>query len=265
MTKVDMSELQCAAFAAADAARGESLAHFRQNTQVDNKAADGFDPVTAADRAAERAIRETLQRYRPADAVVGEELKDTEGTSGLTWVIDPIDGTRAYISGAPTWGTLIAVSDESGPIAGLIDQPFIGERFWGAAGEGVVHGPHGTMPLRTSRRGLEDARLFTTFPEVGRPHDRAGFDAVMPHVRLTRYGLDCYAYALVALGEADLVIEAQLNAYDIQAPIAVVQAAGGVATNWSGGPAHHGGQVVVSANPALHSDVLELLEPFADG
>ncbi len=250
----------------ADAARRVILPYFRaQSLGTDNKDAEGFDPVTEADRAAERAMRDLLADLRPNDAILGEEFGTRPGTSGRTWVLDPIDGTRGFISGTPTWGVLIALSDESGPILGVIDQPYIGERFSGMDGHAAMTGPHGGCTLHTrSRQTLAEAVLFTTFPEVGSSRDRAGFEAVAGEVQLTRYGMDCYAYALLASGQIDMVIEAGLNAYDIQAPIAVIEAAGGVVTNWSGGPAHHGGQVLAASNPDIHAAALGLLAPFAD-
>lgn len=248
----------------ADAARTAILPYFRQsNLETSNKLADGFDPVTVADRAAEKAMREVLARHRPEDGIFGEEFGHTQGSSGRTWVLDPIDGTRAFISGTPTWGVLIALSTPEGPFMGLIDQPYIGERFLGAPGIAKVTGPMGTAALKTREtKSLDQAILFTTFPEVGTPEDRAGFQAVSKQVQLTRYGMDCYAYALLAAGQIDLVIEAELNAYDIQAPIAVIQAAGGVVTDWQGKPAHDGGRALAAANPDIHAAALEILRDF---
>ncbi|WP_407494644.1 histidinol-phosphatase [Pseudooceanicola sp. MF1-13] len=261
---MDRQQIIATADEMADAARAAILPYFRTfGLSAENKLDDGFDPVTAADHAAERAMRDVLARRRPDDAILGEEFGETEGTSGLTWVLDPIDGTRGFISGTPTWGVLIAVSDDSGPLFGIVDQPYIGERFEGGFGRASLTGPHGTMPLRTSTVSkVAEAKIFTTFPEVGTEADRQAFQAVAAQARLTRYGMDCYAYALVALGQADLVIEAGLNAYDIQGPMAVVTAAGGIVTDWSGGPAHHGGRAIAAANETLHAEALELLKPF---
>lgn len=245
----------------ADAARAAILPFFR-GTQLntENKLASGFDPVTVADRAAEEVMRSVLARRRPDDSILGEEFGHQPGTSGLTWVLDPIDGTRGFISGTPTWGTLIAVSDARGPFLGLIDQPYIGERFVGAPTGAVFTGPHHNGPLGTRQtKDLSDSVLFTTFPEVGTTAEGAAFRKVASKVKLTRYGMDCYAYALLAAGQIDLVIEAGLNAYDIQAPIAVIEAAGGCVSNWTGGPAHNGGQVLAAANPTLHAKALEQL------
>jgi histidinol phosphatase-like enzyme (inositol monophosphatase family) len=261
MAYEDQVQLLAVAETMADVARQAILPHFRhQDLTADNKLDDGFDPVTEADRAAEEAMRSVLHNMRPQDAILGEEFGQKPGTSGLTWVLDPIDGTRGFISGTPTWGVLIAVSDDTGPIYGVVDQPYIGERFRGGFGVAEMAGPHGQRDLKTrTTSALSDAILFTTFPEVGSPEERAGFERVASQVKLTRYGMDCYAYALLAAGQVDLVIEAGLNAYDIQGPIAVIEAAGGVVTNWEGGAAHEGGRVVAAANEALHRQALALL------
>jgi histidinol phosphatase-like enzyme (inositol monophosphatase family) len=260
MSAADLTDLEIA-HKMADAARAAILPHFRQaGLGAENKLAEGFDPVTVADRAAEEAMREVLAGFRPQDGIWGEEYGKQPGSSGRTWVLDPIDGTRGFISGTPTWGVLIALSDENGPFLGVVDQPYTGERFSGGPGVAEMTGPLGPRPLAV-RRGsrLADAILFTTFPEVGTPEDRAGFERVAAEAKLTRYGMDCYAYALLAAGQVDLVIEAGLNAYDIQAPIAVIQAAGGIVTDWEGNPAHEGGRALAAANPEIHAEALALL------
>lgn len=260
----DLEALSAVAHEMADAARTAILPFFRQaNLTAENKITSGFDPVTEADRAAEAAMREILRLRRPDDAIFGEEFGATEGSSGLIWVLDPIDGTRGFVSGTPTWGVLIAAGPSSGPVLGLIDQPYIGERFIGYSGQAQLTGPLGVSALRTRKpRALEDAVLFTTFPEVGTAADRAGFDAVSSRVKLTRYGMDCYAYALLAAGQIDLVIEAGLNSYDIQAPIALIEAAGGVVTDWSGNPVHQGGRAVAAANADIHRAALDILKEY---
>ena len=250
----------------ADAAREPTLRYFR-NTElaVDNKVDGGFDPVTEADRAAERAMRAVLADERPDDGVLGEEYENFAGTTGLTWVLDPIDGTRGFISGTPTWGVLVAVTDDTGARLGIIDQPFTGERFIGGPGIAELLHTSGDRRLRTRKtEDLEAATLFSTFPEIGTKSERAGFGKVAEKVALTRYGTDCYAYALLSLGQIDLVIEAGLNPYDICAPIAVVEAAGGIVTDWTGRPVHGGGRALAAANSTLHAKALALLEPFAD-
>lgn len=253
----------------ADAARPETLRLFRKPGLIADDKTDGtanFDPVTQADRAAEKVMRDILGRERPHDGVIGEEFGTTAGTSGLTWVLDPIDGTRGYISGTPTWGVLISVADFSGPLFGIMDQPFIGERFCGGFGVSEVDGPMGKQPLETRKtRGFADATVLTTFPEVGSPSERRAFEKVASSVKLTRYGMDCYGYALLAAGQVDLVIEAGLQPYDIHAPICLVQAAGGIVSNWKGGAAHHGGQVIAAANRDIHAVALAVLQDSIDG
>lgn len=245
----------------ADIARVETLAWFRHpDLAAGNKLDGGFDPVTQADRSAETALRARLAEARPDDGFLGEEFAPLASRSGLTWIIDPIDGTRGYMSGTPCWGVLIALADAEGPFLGVIDQPYIGERFLGGMGHAQVTGPQGMRVLRTRATDiLAEALLFTTFPEIGTAVEYAAFQRVAAKVRLTRYGMDCYAYALLAAGHVDLVIEAGLNAYDIAAPIAVIEAAGGVVTDWQGGRPGDSGQVLAAANPELHAQALALL------
>jgi histidinol phosphatase-like enzyme (inositol monophosphatase family) len=251
----------------ADAARPETLKFFRQtDLSTDNKDATGYDPVTVADKAAEKVMRAILARERPNDGIIGEEFGTTAGTSGLTWVLDPIDGTRGYVSGTPTWGILISVADQTGPLFGIIDQPFINERFVGGFGRAYVNGPLGEKPLSTRKAtAINQSRLLSTFPEVGTPAEARAFRAVANEVQLTRYGMDCYGYALLAAGQVDLVIEAGLQPYDVHAPIAVIKAAGGLVSNWQGGAAHNGGRVIAAANTEIHALALSILQDSIDG
>jgi histidinol phosphatase-like enzyme (inositol monophosphatase family) len=263
----DIAELARVAALCADAAREPALRWFRQPTlAADDKAggAGRFDPVTAADRAVEAAIRATLAAHRPDDAIRGEEEAPTAGRSGIRWTIDPIDGTRGFMAGTPTWGVLIAADAGGPPLVGIIDQPFTGERFTGLATDpgrgctwarGTEQRPLACRPCAT----LAEATLFSTFPEIGTAAERAAFGRVAGAARLTRYGLDCYAYALVAAGCVDLVIEAGLHPYDVAAPIAVIEAAGGIVTDWQGGPAHEGGRIVAAGDARVHAAALALL------
>ncbi len=262
LSHTHLHEIDAVANQLADAARAVILPFFRSPSLTqDNKLAGGYDPVTEADRAAEQEMRGLLAQMRPDDAILGEELGYTSGTTGLTWVLDPIDGTRGFVSGTPTWGVLIAVRDARGPFYGLIDQPYIGERFIGTPTAAHMTGPSGPSPLSTlPPRALSQATVFTTFPEVGSPAEREAFQQVAGQAKLTRYGMDCYAYALLASGQIDLVIEAGLQAYDIQAPIAVVQAAGGIVTDWDGAPAHEGGRAIAAANADIHKQALDILK-----
>jgi histidinol phosphatase-like enzyme (inositol monophosphatase family) len=247
----------------ADAARVATLRHFRQSLlSAETKDEDRFDPVTVADRESEAAMRAILAQRRPDDGILGEEFAAATGTSGWTWVIDPIDGTRGYLSGTPTWGVLIAVGDASGPRYGIIDQPYIGERFEGGFGRSQMIGPLGRQALRCRpSRPLGEAILYSTFPEIGTAVEHAAFRRVADKARLVRYGTDCYGYALIAAGQVDLVIEAGLQAYDVQAPMAVVEAAGGLVTDWQGRRNPEGGQVIAAASAEVHRAALALLNP----
>ncbi|KAB7616413.1 inositol monophosphatase family protein [Amylibacter sp. SFDW26] len=261
LSKTLQNELWDVAHALADAAGPIALQYFRTSGQdLENKLTYGFDPVTVADKAIEREMRAILAKRRPDDGVLGEEYENSTGTSGLTWVLDPIDGTRGFISGTPTWGVLIAVDAGEGPVLGLIDQPYTGERFAGGFDvASLTHNGHTRDLAVKSCADISDAIAFTTFPEVGTDAEGAAFERVAGQAKLTRYGMDCYAYALLALGQIDLVIEAGLNAYDIQGPIAVVEAAGGIVTDWQGGPAHAGGQALAASDKRVHEQALKLL------
>jgi histidinol phosphatase-like enzyme (inositol monophosphatase family) len=270
LTDPDLAALTELACRLAEAAGTACLPHFRaKGLRAANKGGAGrFDPVTAADHAAETAIRAILAAERPEDGILGEEQDPTQGSSGLTWVIDPVDGTRAFISGLPTWGTLIALDDgETGRI-GIVDQPHIGERFVGVKGAAerrawLTHRGE-TRPIACRAcSGLAEATLFTTTPEMFSPREWDGYRAVQSRVRLARYGVDCYAYALVALGHVDLVIEASLEAYDIAAPAALIQAAGGVVTDWRGGDCRWGGQALAAGDAAVHAEALKILKDYA--
>lgn len=261
----DLDAVVAVANALADTARPVTMRHFRTSDLVaDNKDSAGFDPVTAADRAAERAMREVLAATRPDDGVVGEELGHTPGTSGLTWVIDPLDGTRAFMAGLPTWGTLVALFDGAEPVVGVVDHPVTDERWVGVAAphRRSCHLHHAGTTREVGTRttvGVPDAVLLTTFPEVGSDDERRAFERVRDRVRLTRYGADCYAYALVATGTADVVVEAGLAPWDVQAVVPVVRGAGGTITAWDGGPPHPGGRLLATGSEPLHADVMALL------
>ena len=249
----------------ANIAREPALQFFRSTAlSIDNKQQQGFDPVTLADRAVERAIREYLAENRPYDSILGEEYGETRGENSIKWIIDPIDGTKGFIAGQPTWGTLIAAVKNEKIIAGVISQPYIGEVFCGSSESShkkaylIKNNAH--SPLKTrSPRPLSEAILMSTFPEIGSNKERQAFDAVAKQAKLTRFGTDCYAYALLALGQIDLVIEAGLQSYDIAAPIAVIEAAGGIVTNWQGGTALKGGQIIAAANSDVYEEARAIL------
>ena len=262
LSNILQQELLDVAAELADAARPIALKHFRKpSLNVENKLNDGFDPVTIADKAIEQVMRRILAVRRPDDSILGEEYADVIGSTGLTWLLDPIDGTRSFICGTPTWGVLIGLDAGQGPILGIVDQPFTGERFAGGLGAASLTRDGKTNAIKVRKcKELRDAVLFTTFPEVGTPDERAAFEAVSKQCKLTRYGTDCYAYALLAAGQIDLVIEAGLNAFDIQGPMAVVQNAGGIVTNWQGGAAHMGGTAIAAGDAHVHAQALALLK-----
>ncbi len=257
-----LAQLTSVAGLAADAAATQTLPKFRQIIDVENKARPGeFDPVTEADKSAERVIKQTVLSHFPDHGFYGEESEQHINTDQPLWVVDPIDGTRAFITGMPLWGTLIAVYDGEDVVMGLLDQPFLQERYIGTSAGAALHSPNGVQQLQTRKTVLvENAIAQTTTPDMfTEPEQRAAFERVNTRVSMMRYGGDCYSYALLAMGFVDVVIEASLQPYDIQALIPIVQGAGGVVTNWRGESVVAGGTVLACANQQLHQSVLQLL------
>ena len=239
-----------------------ALAHFRQPLAVEDKRSRGeFDPVTEADRAIESLISQRLRERYPDHGIVGEEHGSIAGNSRWSWIIDPIDGTRAFISGVPAWGTLLGLRCDGIPVAGLVHQPYLGETFAGSAAGGWFErgGERRTLATRSDVR-LAEATLYCTHPSMfANAANLAAFERVAARARLARFGGDCYSYCLLALGCIDLVIEDTLQPYDIQPLIPLVESAGGVVSGAHGGSANAGGFVVAAANAALHAEVLDLL------
>jgi myo-inositol-1(or 4)-monophosphatase len=243
-------------------AASEILAHFRASFDIDNKAGDGaYDPVTIADRNAEAAIRREIHRAYPDHGVLGEEYGLEAGKSPYRWLIDPIDGTRAFVLGQLHWGTLIALSEGDEPLLGLMHQPFTNETFIGSARGGELRHHDGTRPLATRRQTrLRDAVICATDPSMfAAPERRAAFDRVAARARSVRYGGDCYTPCLVAAGHADLVIEVGLKAWDVQPLVPIVESAGGIITDWDGRRDTNAFAVVIASNPQLHAEVIEAL------
>jgi histidinol phosphatase-like enzyme (inositol monophosphatase family) len=245
----------------AKAAGDAILPFFRTAIAVENKKLKGtFDPVTAADRAAETVMRGLIRKHFPAHGIVGEEFEDVKSDAPYVWVLDPIDGTKSFIAGMPVWGTLIGLCKEGAPVYGMMAQPFIGERFTGDGASAKYRGPAGERKLMTRHcASLNDALLFTTSPHLFKPEERARFDAIEQGVRLSRFGGDCYAYCMVAAGYVDLVVEAGLDAYDIVPLIPIIEGAGGVVTNWQGESAAKGGRIVAAGDRRVHEAALKLL------
>jgi histidinol-phosphatase len=237
------------------------LPFFRTSLGVEDKNASGrFDPVTAADRAAEVAIRTLIREHFPAHGVVGEEYGNERTDAEYVWVIDPIDGTKSFISGMPAWGSLIALTRLGEPVYGMMHQPFIRERFTGDGQTARYRGPAGDRALMVRACAqLQDAVLFTTSPLLMSAEDRTAYGRVEAAVRLPRYGGDCYAYCMLAAGHVDLVIESGLKAHDIVALIPIVAGAGGIITGWDGGPATRGGRVVAAGDKRVHAAAMKLL------
>lgn len=257
----DLKELLSFAHQLADAAARQTLPLFRNLDAVDNKQAGGFDPVTEADRSAEAAMRALIESHHPSHAITGEEF-DTKTGTDFEWVLDPIDGTRAFISGIPTWGTLIGLNQDGAPVLSVMDQPFTGERFFAKRDGGSFLCLHETTQAIKTRActGLANAILATTSPDLftGTPAEEKWL-AVNAAAKLTRYGGDCYNYALLALGQLDAVVEQGLKDVDIQPLITLVEEAGGIVTDWQGGPAHQGGTVIACGDAAVHTQLLALL------
>lgn len=244
----------------AAAAAAETLPRFRQSGAVENKLSSGFDPVTEADQQAERAIRSLINAEYPDHGILGEEFGSENEQAEHVWVIDPIDGTRSFISGVPLWGTLVGLTRNGDAIAGMMSQPHIGELFY-ANDQGAHLESRGTSTRLKTRetRSVADATLCTTTPVLFKDGYRTAFDRLEAECRLSRYGTDCYAYCMLAAGQVDLVVEIGLQPYDIVALIPVIEKAGGVITTWDGGPAEKAGGIVAAANPWLHEAAMKVL------
>jgi myo-inositol-1(or 4)-monophosphatase len=238
------------------------LPFFRTALGVENKdRSGGFDPVTAADRAAETAMRTLIRTTFPEHGIVGEELEPERADAEYVWVLDPIDGTKSFISGMPAWGTLIALTRLGEPIFGMMHQPFTRERFTGDGGAARYRGPAGARDLRVREcASLAEAVLFTTSPLLMKQPDRAAFGRIEETVRLSRYGGDCYAYCMLAAGHVDLVIETELKPHDVLPLIPIITGAGGIITSWDNGPPHAGGRIVVAGDKRVHAEALAVLK-----
>ncbi|MCB5203835.1 histidinol-phosphatase [Neorhizobium sp. T786] len=247
-------------YALADAAKAETLPRFRTGAYVTNKLEGGFDPVTEGDRAAESAIRARIEERFPEHGILGEEHDDIGLDRDHIWVIDPIDGTRAFISGVPMWGTLIGFQSGGKSTMGLIDQPFTGERYFADGKRSWYSGPDGERQIATRGcENLSDAILFTTSPHIFVGDEITRYQAVERQVRLFRYGTDCYAYALLASGHVDLVIESALKPYDVGALIPLIEQAGGIITTWDGGRPEGGGNIIAAGSKVLHDKAMAIL------
>lgn len=246
---------------AAVAAR-ETLPRFRQTLDVEDKQLKGvFDPVTIADRAAEAAMRALITERFPDHGILGEEFGAERTDAEHVWVLDPVDGTRAFISGLPVWGTLAGLTTKGRAVLGMMAQPFTDELFCGDGAHAWYTGPGGDRALKT--RALADlsaATLMTTTPALFKGAEADAYRRVEAAVRMPRYGADCYAYCMVASGHVDLVIETGLAPYDIVALIPIIEGAGGIVTTWEGTSAEGGGRIIAAGDRRLHAAALALLQ-----
>lgn len=262
MTTPDWTELTNFTKSLAQASAAAILPWFRRNAAVDVKAGPVWDPVTEGDRAGERAIRTLIEAHYPDHGIHGEEYGIKEGRSGFTWILDPVDGTRSFVCGMPTWATLIGLTYEGRCVVGLMNQPFVGDMFYGNP-HGAWHDNRGSVtPIRT-RAGvpLERATAGTTAPELYRSDsDQAAFQRLRSKLQLMRYGGDAYFFAMVAGGHMDIAMDAGLQAYDIMPLIPVIEGAGGCVAEWTGGNPAQGGNILAAGSRQLLDEALAIMQ-----
>jgi len=246
----------------ADASGAAIRPYFRQRIEVAHKPGrHPFDPVTEADKGAERAIRAIIERERPEDGILGEEYGERRGTSPWRWVLDPVDGTRGFITGRHEWGSLIALEENEKPVLGIIDQPVLGERFVGVNGHAALHHDGEVTRLKVREcDGLKDAILCGTDPSAYMTAEQqAAFGRVKAAARMTRYAGDCYLFAVLALGFVDVIIEANFQRWDIAALIPLIEGAGGIITSWDGGDCRDGKSILACGDRRVHEAAMKLL------
>jgi myo-inositol-1(or 4)-monophosphatase len=248
----DWQHLTRFALTLAEAAGRAILPHFRKNTPIDVKEHETWDPVTEGDRAGERAIRQLIDEHFPDHGIHGEEYGRKKGKSNLTWVLDPVDGTRAFVVGMPTWATLIGLYEDGVPRVGVMSQPFVGDIFYGNP-EGAWLNHRGSVEQLKVRAPvpLSDAALGTTSPHIYKGKDIQGFEALRDSVKLVRYGGDAYFFALLAAGHFDIAMDPGTQAYDIAALIPIIQGAGGYVGSWANTNPADGGHILTASNQAL--------------
>lgn len=238
-----------------------ALRYFRTPLDVTSKSESEFDPVTRADRETEARLRQLIAESYPDHGIIGEEHGVTKG-GRMKWIIDPIDGTRGFVSGSPLWGMLVGLMDGEEPLLGVIHNPYLRETYYGSEA-GAFYRTAGAARAIHARAtaSLAEAVLYCTHPAMfGDEASRRAFERVDAACRFSRFGGDCYGYALLASGYVDLVVEDSLEPYDVIPLIPLVRAAGGVISDWDGGPPLHGGRVVAAGSPALHEEALQLLQ-----
>lgn len=245
-------------------ARAETLNRWAETVAAENKSGNGFDPVTDADREAERAMRELIRGRFPDHGVTGEEWPDEPAKGPFSWSLDPVDGTRSFICQLPNWVTLAALLQSGEPVLGLIDAPCLNELYLGSGGEALLISKTKRSRIQTSGcTDLAEARLSTTDPFLFEGDAGQAFDGLRRSARTTRYGHDGYAYARLAAGSIDLVIENSLKPHDYNALIPVVRAAGGTIGDWRGGEDFARGKVIAASSRALYEEAVRSFEAFA--
>ncbi len=257
----DWAELTRFAIALAEASAAEILPFFRRNTQVDIKDGPVWDPVTEGDRAGERIIRQMIEERYPDHGILGEEYGAKESRSPFTWVLDPVDGTRAFVCGMPTWATLIGLSYEGKPAVGLMNQPVVGDMFYGSP-EGAWASHRGTESHIATRKGIPLSRALvgTTAPELYRSEEnQRRFQQLKSRAQLTRYGGDAYFFCMMAAGHMDIAMDCGLQPYDITPLLPIVTGAGGFAAEWTGGDIMKGGNVITAGSRELLDEALAIM------
>jgi len=254
----DRDDLAVFAMRLAELAGSLSLKYFRQTLDVEHKA--DLSPVTVADKAVETAMRERIEQCYPEHGIFGEEHGKENVGGARTWVLDPIDGTKSFITGMPTFGTLIAHLEHGVPVIGIIGIPAMDERWLGVAGRPSLCNGYecGTSDCQT----LADAKIYATSLDIFDASGLAAFESISARAAMRRFGGDCYSYGLLASGHVDAVVEMSLEPYDYLALVPVIEGAGGVITDWQGHALHQNsdGRVIAAASPELHDEILALVQ-----
>jgi histidinol phosphatase-like enzyme (inositol monophosphatase family) len=261
-SNIDWQALTDFALALAQASAQAILPYFRQENLIETKVNEVWDPVTAADRAGEAVIRQLIEKHYPDHGIIGEEYGKKETASDFNWILDPIDGTRAFVTGMPTWATLIGLNFLGKPVIGLMNQPFVGETFFANPQGSWVSNRGKLAKLQCrSHRPVQDWTLTTTAPELYRTaQEKAVLARMTSSVRLTRYGGDAYFFCLLAAGHIDVAMDARMQIYDIAPLIPIISGAGGEVATWEGEDPSEGGNIVAASSEETLSEALSLIK-----
>ena len=242
----------------------EAMNYFRKpNLRFENKSHTDFDPVSKADENTENIMMNLILKHRPNDTIMGEENIDIKGSSGFSWIIDPIDGTRGFMAGQTSWTILIALCEGDRHLFGIIYQPFTEEMFVGYHNNcNYLHKGKSKKIFAKNSKTVSDAVIHTTDPNMGSDDENFAMSKLRKSCKLSRYSLDAYAYGLLAYGNIDIIIESSMQYYDIQAPLCVIRAAGGIFSDWKGGNNFTNGRILASSNKYIHKEALEILAKY---